>query len=569
MERFDVLVVGGGAAGCAVAARVSANPAIRVALVEAGRDTPPDHTDEVLWDGYPIVAYFDPRHHWTDLRVRKGPRPTEGPDERPLRRYEQGKVMGGGSSINGMMANRGGPADYDGWAAAGAEGWDWNGVLPYFRRMEHDLDFGGPMHGADGPIPVRRWPRSEWGGFSLAASAALDAEGFPQVDDQNGADFRPAHFPLAVNNDARGRRASTATSYLTAAVRARPNLTILPETRVRKLLLDGRRATGVEVVGSDGARREIGAGEVVLCSGALFSPSIMLKSGLGPASDLARWGIQPVVDLPGVGRNLQEHPQIATSSFLAPQARIPQEMRRHIFTAWRWSSGAEGCPENDMFGVVVNRGAWHPLGQQMGGFLIWVNRCASTGEVGLAGADPDLPPAVDLNLFSDRRDTSRLADGLEMLERMYRHPAMQAAASNPFPTAYTERSRDQAIVNDANRAEMQALADSLDAGGASREAAIRQVSGGLSLHDMVRDRAALEAFIVERGHGTWHCSCTLKMGRADDPMAVTDPAGRVRGVAGLRVADASIMPYVPSANTNFPAIMIGEKISDAILADWA
>lgn len=565
-QRYDVIIVGGGTAGCVLAHRVSARPDLRVLLIEAGPDKPPDHHDSVLWDSYPIVAYFDPRHHWTELRVRLQPRPKEGPDTRPLRRYEQAKVMGGGSSINGMMANRGQPSDYDEWEALGATGWGWDGVLPYFKRLEHDVDFDGPMHGRGGPLPIRRVPRECWPGFSRAAAEALQAEGFPYIEDQNES-FQPGHFPITINN-LYDRRVSTATAYLDPLTRRRPNLTILDRTRVRRVLINERRVEGVEVEDERGARRVIQGAEVVLAAGALHSPAMLLRAGIGPGAELQRLGIPVVADRPGVGTNLQEHPQIAVSSYLRPDSRLPAWQGRHIFVGFRYSSGRDDCCETDMYGVVVNRSAWHPLGRRMGGFLLWVNKAYSTGRVSLASPDPDREPEVDFNLLSDPRDACRLMDGLRLIARLYRHPAMRRAAAYPFPTSYTERARDLAIVSRNNWLRTAPIGWLLDLPTPIRRAVMRRrVSGGRWLQAIVRDEEALEAFVREQVHGTWHACGTCRMGREDDPNAVVDAAGRVIGVTGLRVADASVMPTIPCANTNLPTIMVAEKLADAILAD--
>lgn len=223
-----------------------------------------------------------------------------------------------------------------------------------------------------------------------------------------------------------------------------------------------------------------------------------------------------------------------------------------------------------MYGVVVNRGAWHPLGQKLGGFLIWVNKAYSTGQVTLVTADPSQEPRVEFAFVSDERDLLRLTDGLKRLAALYADPAMQDATFYPFATSYTERSRDLAIVTPENEALLSPIAARLDEPAVDLlDVMVNQVASGPDLFALVQDDDALEAFIRERTHGTWHCCGTCKMGRVDDPMAVTDPAGRVYGVTGLRVADASLMPSVPRANTNLPVMMIGEKIAAAILQERA
>ncbi len=563
---YDYLVVGGGTAGCIIASRLSSRPDLQVALIEAGPDTPPDHTDDVIWDSYPIVAYFDPRHHWGDLRVFYGKAPQGDTETRGIYRYEQARVMGGGSSINGMMANRGAPDDYDEWSASGAHGWEWDNVLPYFRKLERDLDVVNDRHGADGPIPIRRVPESEWPEFSRIAGQALHRAGFARLKDQNDG-FEPGYFPITINNE-NDRRVSTAAGYLDTEVRQRPNLTILPNTEVRRILFDGSRATGVEIRHANGKISEIGSREVIVTAGALHTPALLLRSGVGPARDLSALGIPVVVDRAGVGENLQEHPQIAVTALLEPEARQPWAQRRHIFVGFRYSSGVEGCDDVDMYGVVVNRGAWHPLGQKLGGFLIWVNKAYSTGRVSLVSADVTVEPRVEFEFLSDERDLHRLSDGLRRIADLYRDPEMQRVTVYPFATSYTERSRDLAVVTPENEALLQPIADQLDRDGIDRnEVMTTAVASGPNLFELVADPEALESFVRERAHGTWHCCGTARMGRPDDPMSVTDPSGKVYGVEGLRVGDASLMPSVPRANTNLPVMMIGEKIAAAILEE--
>lgn len=555
-KRFDYVIVGGGSAGCVLANRLSARCNLSVALIEAGVDTPPDHTDDVLWDSYPIIAYFDRRHQWTDLRVRTQP-------DGPLRTYEQARVMGGGSSINGQMANRGQPFDYDEWGEEGAAGWNWQSVEPYFRKMERDLDFANEQHGSDGPLPIRRVPKTDWPGFSSAAAEAVIDSGLPWIDDQNTSDFQPACFSITINNE-NDRRMSSAVSFLSNDVRKRPNLTILAQTRVTRLLFDGSRCTGVEVQSATGTRT-VEADEVILAAGAIHSPAMLLRGGIGPGAALQSLGVPVIADRAGVGQNLMDHPMISISAYLQRAARLDKATRRHIFLGMRWSSGLADCPPSDMYAIAYNRGAWHPIGWRIGGFLTWINKSYARGQVTLPSPDA-AEPDVQFNLLGDDRDLQRMKDAVRYLVSLFDHDSVRVVAGTPFPTSYTERYKQLGAVGRKNEAVTTALGKALDGPASVRDRLLREViTDGADYATLFPNDRALGDYLKSTVTGIWHASGTCRMGSASDPMAVTDGDARVIGVDGLRVCDGSIMPTIPCANPNVPIMMMAERVSDLIL----
>jgi 5-(hydroxymethyl)furfural/furfural oxidase len=337
------------------------------------------------------------------------------------------------------------------------------------------------------------------------------------------------------------------------------------EVDVERILFEGVRAVGIR--GRRGQEPlEVRAREVIVSGGALQSPALLLRSGIGPARELAALGISVVADRAGVGKHLMEHPGVNFGCFLKPDARLPRSMRRQMFAGLRWSSEFEGCPPGDMYLIPNNKAQWHAIGERLGLMMLWVNRSFSTGEIKLTSPDRTSPPDIDFNMCSDARDLERLMIGVRLMHRLQADQAVQETVEQVFPISYSEWARALAVYGRVNAAQTFIGAALMDSSAALRRWMIdKLIADAPSVEDLAHDDGACRDWIKTAVVGHWHASCTCRMGDVGDAGAVTDPAARVHGVEGLRVCDASIMPSVPCANTNIPTIMIGEKVAATIL----